>query len=313
MPMPPMRTINFIIGNHAPCVLTEDLFEYIVQGIRGAGANINYSIDEYAGDCVNIIMEGSTVNTAKSFANLRQKYSQSRMYVIATDILTAGGLNSAHAVQRPLGRQYTAAEYWVERDAAFQALVARADGLIFPAETLSEGYQKYKLRSHYLPLVALPGYPVLRREARSERDIDVFFSGTLTDYRKEVLAQLSGRGLKVMALPLQFPDYIRRHFLGRSKLAVGLRIGPDTPFISKQRAHYLLANRMPHLFEATRERSDLHSFVEFAEPGETFLARCVDLINDTRVFPEHRFDDFRQFPPFDSVSVFRAFQQFLNP
>ena len=79
-------------------MVTEDIFEYIMHGVRAVGATINYSMAEYQGDCVNIMMEGCKVGTAKSFAELRRKYPESRLYMIVTEILTAEGLALSNEV-----------------------------------------------------------------------------------------------------------------------------------------------------------------------------------------------------------------------
>jgi hypothetical protein len=307
----PSRTINFIIGNHAPCVVTEDAFEYILQGVKGIGAPIRYSIDEYLGDAINIIMEGALVTTATSFAGLRQTYPRSRLYMIPTEILTDGRFNSANTVQQADGDHYSNSTYWAQRSAGFFAVLPQIDGLIFTAESLVDGYRDLQVRSYYLPLVALPGYAVVQRESEALRDIDVYFSGTLTAYRVKVLNALAQEGFNVVSHSTQYPNYVRRRFLARSKLAVGLRLGENTQFTSKQRAHYYLVNRIPHLFEATPDHTDLHRFIQFAEPGDVFLERCFELLNGMQAFPEPVFDDFRRNEAFDPASVFRDFVRFL--
>jgi hypothetical protein len=323
----PKRPINFLIGNHAPFVVPEDIFEYVLHGVRQAGAPIHYSIDDYRGDAINILMEGSSLESAKSFANLRGKYPNSKLYVIATEILTPGGFNSANVQLNPRSDQhanakraqlnaqsdhYADAGYWQGRTQAFLELVRQADGLVFLAESLIDGYRHLGLKWHYLPLVCLPDYPVLQRASEPQRDIDVFFSGTLTAYRHEVLEFLRQEGFTVVAQPPQCPDYVRRHFLGRSKLAVGLRLDQNTRFTSKQRAHYYLVNRVPHLFETTPDHTDLHEFVQFAEPGGAFLDHCYEMVNGIQVFPHHVFDDFRRCEKLDPAIVFRNFLAFLK-
>ncbi len=312
MPAASSRTINFIIGNHAPCVVTEDAFEYILQGAKGIGAPIRYSIDEYLGDAINIIMEGALVTTAKSFASLRQAYPASRLYMIPTEILTEGRFNSANTAQKADGDHYSNSTYWTQRSAGFFAVLPQIDGLIFTAESLVDGYRDLQVRSHYLPLVALPGYPVVQREPEALRDIDVYFSGTLTAYRVGVLDALAQEGFNVASHSTQHPNYVRRRLLARAKLAVGLRLGDNTQFTSKQRAHYYLVNRIPHLFETTPDHTDLHRFVQFAEPGDAFLERCFELLNGMDAFPEQVFDDFRRDEKFNPASVFRDFVRFLN-
>ena len=312
MTIDPARTINFIIGNHAPCVATEDAFEYLRQGVRAVGGMIRYSIDEYLGDAINIIMEGALVTTAKSFASMRQAYPASRLFMIPTEILTEGRFNSANTTQKVDGDHYSNSTYWGQRSAGFFAVLPQIDGLIFTAESLIEGYRALNMRSHYLPLVDLPGYATVRRESEASRDIDIYFSGTPTAYRVEMLNALEQEGFHVASHSTQYPNYIRRRFLARAKLAVGLRLGPDTQFMSKQRAHYYLVNRVPHLFETTPDQTDLHPFIQFAEPGDAFLERCFELLHGIETYPEHVFDEFRQCATLDPVSVFRDFVRFLH-
>ena len=95
--------------------------------------------------------------------------------MIVTEILTGDGFNSANTVHTLDGEHYSDFAYWGERSHGFHTLVPQLDGLIFLAESLFEGYARLKLPTHYLPLVALPGYPVLEREPEPKRDIDIFF------------------------------------------------------------------------------------------------------------------------------------------
>ena len=306
------KMINFIIGNHSPYLATEDAFEYLVAGVRSVGGVIGYSIDDYATEGVNVIMERRTVEQAKILVNLRQRFPKSKLFVIATEVLTEAGFNSANTVHTDDGSHYSNAPYWTERTNGFLTLVPCIDGLIFLAESLFEGYQRLSLPSYYLPLVALPDYPILRRLPEELRDIDVFFSGAMTEYRAGVMETLREQGLRVFSQLAKTPSYLRNHFLARSKLAIGLRLGPDTQFTSKQRAHYYLLNRIPHVFESTPDHTDLHTYIEFARPGDEFVEHCFEILNGVRVFPEHVFDDFRHQPKFDHVSVFRGFLQFLS-
>ena len=308
----PGTPINFIIGNHKPCVVTEDVFEYVVQGFKKVGQAINYSVNNYHGDAINILMEGCKIGTAKTFAQMRLRYPNSRLYMIATEILTDKGFNSANTVHSRDGEHYSDSGYWGDRTQGFLAMVPQLDGLIFLAESLFDGYKRLNLRSHYLPLVALPGYPVIQREPEPQRDFDVFFSGTVTDYRTKVIERLEQEGFQVFLQSTQYPEYMRRHFLARSKLAIGLRLSDTTQFTSKQRAHYYLVNRIPHVFETTPDHTDLHEFIQFAEPGDAFLERCFELLNGVHAFPEHVFDDFCQCEKFNHVTVFRDFLQYLR-
>jgi hypothetical protein len=305
--------INFIIGNHPPYLATEDAFEYLVAGVRSVGGRISYSIDEYAAEGANLIMERHTVEQAKTLVGLRQRYPRSKLFVIVTEILTEAVFNSANTVYSDEGSHYSNAPYWAERTNGFLTLVPCIDGLIFLAESLFEGYRRLDLPSYYLPLVALPDYPILKRLPAESRDIDVFFSGAMTEYRANVMEILRAEGLRVFSQLANTPSYLRNHFLARSKLAVGLRLGSDTQFTSKQRAHYYLLNRIPHVFESTPDHTDLHPYIEFAAPGDEFVERCFEFLNGVRAFPEHVFDDFRHNPQFDHASVFRAFLQFLSP
>jgi hypothetical protein len=295
--------INFIIGNHETSLVGEATLEYLVEGLGGVGAPISYAIDEYRGEGVNLVLEGATIPAARALSGFRKKYPQSRMFLVVIDAFVPDGMRG------PQGDGAAAAK---ERSAAFRDLAAAADGLVFLAESPGADYRKLHPRTHYLPLVALPGYPALTREPEALRDIDVYFSGTLTDYRRGVFERLRQAGLEVTAQPAQFPDYVRRHFLSRARLAVGLRPGPDGASLSKHRAHYYLLNRVPHLFEATPDRTDLHPHVQFAAPGEAFVEQCVDLVRGRRAFPERVFDDFRRDPHLDPAAAFGALRHFLT-
>ena len=50
--------INFLIGNHTPCVVTEDAFEYVLHGWRMIGAPSFYAMNVFRGDAIKLKVRG---------------------------------------------------------------------------------------------------------------------------------------------------------------------------------------------------------------------------------------------------------------
>lgn len=304
--------VNFLIGNHPPFVVPEDIFEYLAQGLRLAGQPVHYALDEYRPKAINLVMEGFSAEFGRTLADSRRRHAGSRLYVIATELLGPGGFNSANTVHTADGDHYSNAGYWTARTQGFEAALPAVDGLVYMAESLLPGYARLGVRGHYLPLAPLPAIAPIVREPEPLRDVDVYFSGMLTKHRVGVLDRLRDEGLEVFRGVPQYPDYVRRHFLARSRLAVGLRLEAQAGILSKQRAHYYLVHRIPHLFERTPDRTDLHDYVQFADPGEDFVERCYQLAQGLEAFPDAVFDAYRADPRFEPRRVFDALLGFLR-
>ncbi len=304
--------INIIYGNHGHAIHTEDTMEYVRAGLESTGLRVRYSCGEYLLDGVNIVMEchHRGMNMYEELSKARRRYPQSRLYVIATEMLTQDGFNSANMEMREshqVTTPYHDGAYWKERTRAFMNLVPMVDGLILIGVEhvngcLPEGYEKvvgayFQLGKpvHLIPLCAPPISSVSEGTCEhGEQDIDILFTGSVTPYRKSILDRLRTKGLRVVALEALTPAYLRRNYLDRSKLSVGLKLSEETNILSLQRAYFHLVNKVPHIFERTSIPSPFDPFLNCAESGEAFVDACLAVVSGAKPFPVSCFSKFQQ-------------------
>jgi hypothetical protein len=82
--------------------------------------------------------------------------------------------------------------------------------------------------------------------------------------------------------------------------------------MSKQRAHYHLINRIPHVFERTPDEGDLHEFMNFSESGTDFVEACRYFLNNLGKVALGKFDEFLVTKKFTYFHVFQNLKEFLR-
>lgn len=304
-------SVNIIYGNHGHAIHTEDTLEYVREGLESTGLSVRYSRGEYLTDGVNIVMEchHRGQNLYEQISTARQRYPQSRLYVIVTEMLTPDGFNSANmkmVESHESTTPYHDRAYWNERTKAFMGLVPVVDGLFLiglePIEgCLPLGYEKevglyFQLGKpvHLIPLCAPPQLSTVSGGERQygEQDIDVLFTGSVTPYRRKILDTLRAKDMRVVTLEAHTAAYLRNNYVRRSKLSVGLKLSDETQILSLQRAYFHLVNRVPHLFERTPIRSPFDPFLNFADSGEAFVKACEAVLTGEQPCPTRYFSEF---------------------
>lgn len=306
--------IYFFIGNHGFNIHTQDIIEYFQSGLEAIGEKSNYHFNKFTNNGINLIMEMFDEGLTNSIISFQNESPKSKLYIIATESLLNNTFNSANNEQKPgemAANHYEDADIWKGRYDNFMRLLPVSSGVITIARHQYKEYLDAKLGVpiHYLPMVALPGYQPIRHIPFEEKDIDIYFSGTLTEYRKRILGQFLDQGLHVVTTNPRNPDYLRRHFLERSKLALGLKLDESTRLLSKARAHYYLTRECPHLFEAVAEPTELDAFLEFAGHPDIVKA-TLHRLQQRPEFNAQSLRDFAAAHPYDAV--FSSLLAFLN-
>lgn len=300
--------VNFITGNLGQAIHTEDLLEYLREGLASTGLKVGYSREEYLCRGINILLENPFENVYDQLFGIRKAYPQSRLYMVVTELLTPTGFNSSNfnkGEQPATTSHYDDRAYWIDRTKEFMRFVPVVDGLIMVGlervnGRLPAGYERgvdsyFGLGKpvHLVPLCPSPSQPCAITEGSyRDKDIDILFTGTITPYRKKVLNQLRARNFKVVDLEAHMPGYLRNNYVSRSKLSVGLKLSEDTEILSTMRAHYHLANRVPHVFERTAIQSPLDPFLNIFDSGEAFIEACARLLSGADEFPVRCFSEF---------------------
>ena len=112
--------------------------------------------------------------------------------MIVTEVLTDEGFNSANSRHREKRQLYSNHEYWSTRTRDFYKVLPCLNGIIAVSEELSAGYMGLSTPTFYLPLAAPPHHAPLERFSREDQDIDVIFTGALTNRILSVMRQHGG-------------------------------------------------------------------------------------------------------------------------
>src|SRR5690606_18293824 len=107
----------------------------------------------------------------------------------------------------------------------------------FQIKSYEEAFPSAQVR--YFPIVTYKTHPRLHHND-NRKDIDVFFSGSITPERQQSLHRLEKKGLKVVYG--MWSEVLRDHYLNRSKVCLQLKQNPNWPFPSVMRIHHLLAS-----------------------------------------------------------------------
>jgi hypothetical protein len=110
-------------------------------------------------------------------------------------------------------------------------------------------------------------YATVRQRPEEERDIDFYFSGSLTDHRKKILAALN-ENYKVILDDPNSPEYLRQDHLSRSKVCLSLRLSPQNEIPSVSRMHFHLQNKSFLLQEKYALEGPLDPFVMQVPAGD---------------------------------------------
>ncbi len=266
----------------------------IRNGARDAGVDASVSEQLIPGQ-INIIIE-NFLDEAHVSQMRESRIPGTRNVIVCTELISAAGFNLD--LQASDGH-YGNLEYWRKRHAGFLSAARYADMLWVLAESVVSDYHA-ALPS--LPIGVLPhGWvsrlPHVEHRPEGEKDIDFFFSGTLTPFRKAILTSLQ-RSTKVCYCPQAGPDYLRLDLMSRSKVCLSLPLSQQNKLPSLSRIHYHLQNRNFVLQLAHEERCALDPYVVHA-PAEEFIdwARATLVLTNRREVAESSHERFRSEMP----------------
>jgi hypothetical protein len=214
---------------------------------------------------VNIVME-HFVKESHLRALLDGHAAGARFILIGTEPIVGGSFNSGIDGSH---WHYSNSDYWTVRFDAFKAALALADGVWVLAESMLPAYSQLFPRApvRFLPHGYVNDFATVRQRPEEERDIDFYFSGSLTDHRKRILATLNSTH-KVTLDDANSPEYLRQDHLSRAKVCLSLRLSPQNVIPSVSRMHYHLQNQSFLLQEKYALDGPLDPFVMHAPAGD---------------------------------------------
>lgn len=226
-------------GNHDNSAGIADTVQFMRNALRDCGhlARLSHAIDPGA---VNVLME-HFVEERHLRPVLDGRAAGARFVLVGTEPIIDGtfngGIDASHW-------HYSNRAYWQLRFEMFQAAAAAADAIWVLAESMLPAYQALfpTLPVRFLPHGWVGDFATVRQRPEAERDVDFFFSGSLTEHRKRILGAL-GRRHKVLVVEPAAPEYLRLDYMARAKVCLSLRLSEHNTIPSVSRMHYHLQNR----------------------------------------------------------------------
>lgn len=223
---------------HSPGV--QDALLMMRNGARDAGHSA-YITDLPVPDSCSIFLEHFIEDSHWKMVR-DAKTIGCRTIIVCTELISASGFNCELSVSTG-GAHYADTRYWERRFAGFQAAITHTDEVWVLADSVVPDYQ-----------AALPGMPIrvlphgwvsnfqrVDHEPEERKDIDFFFSGSLTPFRVDILNRLA-KHHRVAVSPQGAPDYLRLDLLARAKVCLSLPLSPANRLPSLSRLHFHLQN-----------------------------------------------------------------------
>jgi len=244
-------------GNHGNSTSITDTVTWLQRALQGCGhrADINSGIEPRA---VNILLE-HFVDEKPLRDLLDGRRNGARYVLIATEPIVDGvfngGIENRHW-------HYGNTDYWKLRFDAFKVAARMAEEIWVLAESMLPAYAELfpGMPVRFLPHGHVDDLATVRQRPESERDIDFYFSGSMTEHRRRILSELARQHV-VVANDQTTPEYLRQDHLSRAKVCLSLRLSPQNRIPSVSRMHFHLQNRSFLLHEAYELTSPLDPFV----------------------------------------------------
>jgi hypothetical protein len=244
-------------GNHNSSHSITDTVLFLKAALQDCGHPTGISHGVVPGH-VNLVLE-HFVEERHLRALLDGRAAGARFILIGTEPIIGRTFNASIEGSH---WHYSNADYWQLRFDAFSVAAKMADAIWVLAESMVPGYAQLfpDVPVQFLPHGHVNDFATVRQRPEAERDIDFYFSGSLTDHRKRILQEIAQRHV-VVCNDQNTPEYLRQDQLSRSKVCLSLRLSPHNDIPSVSRMHFHLQNRSFLLHEAYALPCPLDPFV----------------------------------------------------
>jgi hypothetical protein len=244
-------------GNHGNHAGISDTVMFLKNALQDCGYTACISHKLMPG-YVNILLE-HFVDTNALHSLMAARRAGARYILIGTEPIINGTFNGGIESQH---WHYSNSKYWKLRFEYFLIAASLADAVWVLAESMVPGYneclQSQSVR--FLPHGYVSDFATVRQRPEAQRDIDFFFSGTLTEYRQRIVDSLAQHHT-VVRHSSSTPEYLRQDHMSRAKVCLSLRLSPNNEIPSVSRMHFHLQNRSFLLHESYALPSPLDAFV----------------------------------------------------
>jgi hypothetical protein len=184
-----MQRIYIYTGNHGHSAGITDIVTMVRNGARDCGYDAVVSHEPVAGEW-NILIENFRDEPNRNF--IRSRWTpETRYIIVCTELISPGGFNVGLGAN---DGHYGNSVYWQERYRGFLEIASLSQELWVLHDGVIADYQKAfpDKRISFLRHGWVSDMSHVRHRPEHEKDIDFFFSGTLTPSRLAILQQLSG-------------------------------------------------------------------------------------------------------------------------
>lgn len=269
------KMIKLIYGPHYRNFRIPECYFLLQHALLSQGLSVGFS-QELVPGCINVVVEGFSPEYEREVINFK-RHSESRLFIICTEYLTGETLNNFSAASDQSRNHYEAQQYWQSRYQQLMRVAEYADGLFHLSELQVKPYEQAVpgVKLHYLPHGAMASM-INPFQLQAKKDIDVLFTGVITEHREQQLNALKNSGLKVITCDTNTPAYLRADASSRAKVSLNLLQHSGWLHPSNSRFHYHLTNQSYLISEQTFYKCDLSPFIDEVGCGD-----IVEKVNDT--------------------------------
>ncbi|RDL44224.1 hypothetical protein DN730_11390 [Marinomonas piezotolerans] len=269
------RSLKIAYGNHWNFGLNVgDTFILIKKALEICGILADIE-KEPSPNHVNIVMENFD---EKYLAKMQAIHQQGgRFIIIGTEFLTGSTFNNFKFEEDT--SYYFDRDYWANRYRCFLMATEFAQAVWHFSDIAVDDFSaQFALPVLYFPHHYVPGFKQVQHRSDEEKDIDFLFTGAKTDYRLDLLKQLSGKGYKVEVVHALTAPFHRNDLIARSKIALNLKQFQQWPYPSQSRFFYHIINDSLMITEPTEVIADIQEYVltgtgDFIQYCESELAK----------------------------------------
>ncbi len=281
-------------GNHNSSAGIADTIHFLKCALQDCGHTAYVSPGIVPGQ-VHLVME-HFVEPRHLTSIVDGHAAGARFILVGTEPIVGGCFNSGIVDQHA---HYSNTEYWKVRFDSFTLATQYADAIWVLAESMVDDYQRMfpHLPVRFLPHGYVSQFHTVRNRPEEERDIDFYFSGSMTEHRKGILKALASTH-HVMVNHQNTPEYLRLDFLSRSKVCLSLRLSERNDIPSVSRMHFHLLNKSYLLHESYALPCVLDPFVVHV-PSADFIDWAVAALTvpNRREIAEARHEHFKASMP----------------
>jgi hypothetical protein len=285
-------------GNHNNSAGIGDTVLFLKNALLDCGCDARISHRIEPGQ-VNILME-HFLEESKILELSAGLQTGARYILIGTEPIVGGtfngGIDDSHF-------HYSNKPYWELRFGYFSIAATMASAVWVLAEDMLPAYRALlpQLPVRFLPHGYVNNFATVHHRAERDRDIDFYFSGSLTDHRKQILRDLKSTH-NVVYNDIATPEYLRQDHLSRAKVCLSMRLAPNNVIPSVSRMHYHLQNRNFLLQERYAEPCPLDPFVMQVPDGDLAeWARAALELTNRREIAEAALDRFKAAMPMTEI------------